>query len=233
MDWLRQLAISGVEAGWLSDSFMYAFMVNALVAALLLGPLLGGLGTLVIAKRLAFFSEAVGHAALTGIAIGVLLGEPPENPIIGLFSFCMIFALLLHFVRNRTNVPYDTLVGVFLALALAVGAALLMYVARKINIHMLENVLFGSILTVTDQDLAILAGSCADHHFAFNTDVQPYSPDLYQPRYSQGAWLQHQLLRLLVCHDDHLSDNCSRKDRGRGFSRCVIAYSRCDSSIAD
>lgn len=54
MDWLRQLAISGVEAGWLSDSFMYAFMVNALVAALLLGPLLGGLGTLVIAKRLAF-----------------------------------------------------------------------------------------------------------------------------------------------------------------------------------
>ena len=135
-------------------------MVNAIVAAILLGPLLGGLGTLVIAKRLAFFSEAVGHAALTGIALGVLLGEPAENPIIGLFSFCMIFALLLHFVRNRTNVPYDTLVGVFLALALAVGAALLMYVARKINIHMLENVLFGSILTVTDQDIAILAGSC-------------------------------------------------------------------------
>jgi len=160
MDWLRELAVSGVEAGWLSDSFSYAFMVNAIVAALILGPLLGGLGTLVIAKRLAFFSEAVGHAALTGIAIGVLLGEPPENPIIGLFSFCMIFALLLHFVRNRTNVPYDTLVGVFLALALAVGAALLMYVARKINIHMLENVLFGSILTVTDNDILILAISC-------------------------------------------------------------------------
>ena len=103
MDWLRELALSGVEAGLLSESFMYAFMVNALVAALLLGPLLGGLGTLVIAKRLAFFSEAVGHAALTGIAIGVLLGEPPENPFIGLFSFCMIFALLLHFVRNRTK----------------------------------------------------------------------------------------------------------------------------------
>ncbi|XHY19990.1 High-affinity zinc uptake system membrane protein ZnuB [Vibrio sp. NH-UV-68] len=160
MDWLRQQALSGVEAGWLSDSFAYAFMVNALVAALILGPLLGGLGTLVIAKRLAFFSEAVGHAALTGIAIGVLLGEPAQNPFIGLFSFCMIFALLLHFVRNRTNVPYDTLVGVFLALALAVGAALLMYVARKINIHMLENVLFGSILTVTDGDIAILALSC-------------------------------------------------------------------------
>ncbi|GEM75255.1 metal ABC transporter permease [Vibrio sagamiensis] len=160
MDWLRQQALYGVEAGWLSDSFAYAFMVNALVAACILGPLLGGLGTLVIAKRLAFFSEAVGHAALTGIAIGVLLGEPPENPFVGLFSFCMIFALLLHFVRNRTHVPYDTLVGVFLALALAVGAALLMFVARKINIHMLENVLFGSILTVTDTDIIVLALSC-------------------------------------------------------------------------
>ncbi|HIF9182501.1 TPA: metal ABC transporter permease [Photobacterium damselae] len=161
MEIIRHWAQLGVDAGWLSESFSYAFMVNAIVAALLLGPLLGGLGTLVIAKRLAFFSEAVGHAALTGIALGVLLGEPPDNPFIGLFSFCMIFALLLHFVRNRTNVPYDTLVGVFLALALAVGAALLMYVARKINIHMLENVLFGSILTVTDQDLMILSVSCA------------------------------------------------------------------------
>lgn len=160
MDLLRLWAANGVEAGWLSESFSYAFMVNALVAALLLGPLLGGLGTLVIAKRLAFFSEAVGHAALTGIAIGVLLGEPAENPMIGLFCFCMVFALLLHFVRNRTAVPYDTLVGVFLAVALAGGAALLMYVARKINIHMLENVLFGSVLTITDFDLLVLAVSC-------------------------------------------------------------------------
>ncbi len=88
MDMIRALAQSGVDAGWLSESFFYAFMVvNAVVAALLLDPLLGGHGTLVIAKRLAFFSEAVGHAALIGIA----LGEPPENPMIGLFSFCMIF----------------------------------------------------------------------------------------------------------------------------------------------
>lgn len=57
MEWLRALAVSGVDAGWLSDSFAYAFMVNAMVAALILGPLLGGLGTLVIAKRLAFFSK--------------------------------------------------------------------------------------------------------------------------------------------------------------------------------
>ncbi|QIZ77073.1 metal ABC transporter permease [Ferrimonas lipolytica] len=153
MEALRQFASELAAQGLLSDSFNYSFLVNALICAFLIGPLLGALGTLVIAKRLAFFSEAVGHGALTGIAIGILLGEPPTNPLIGLFCFCMIFALLLHYVRNRTQVPYDTLVGVFLAVALALGAALLMYVARKINIHLLENVLFGSILTVNDQDI--------------------------------------------------------------------------------
>ncbi|GAL17453.1 ABC transporter in pyoverdin gene cluster permease component [Vibrio maritimus] len=157
MDWLRHYAQDAAMAGYLSDSFTYAFVINALVASLLIGPMLGGLGTLVIAKRLAFFSEAVGHAAMTGIAIGILLGEPTDNPIISLFCFSMIFALLLHYVRNRTQVPYDTLVGVFLAVALAGGAALLMYVARQINVHLLENVLFGSILTVKDSDIYLLA----------------------------------------------------------------------------
>ncbi|MBY6016465.1 metal ABC transporter permease [Ferrimonas balearica] len=156
MEWLRELAANGAAAGYLPESFGYGFLVNALVAALFIGPILGALGTLVIAKRLAFFSEAVGHGALTGVAIGILLGEPTDNPMIGLFCFCMIFALLLHYIRNRTNVPYDTLVGVFLAVALAGGAALLMFVARKINIHLLENVLFGSILTVTDADILLL-----------------------------------------------------------------------------
>jgi len=55
MDIIRHWAQLGVDAGWLSESFSYSFMVNAVVAAILLGPLLGGLGTLVIAKRLRSF----------------------------------------------------------------------------------------------------------------------------------------------------------------------------------
>ena len=93
----------------------------------------------------------------------ILLGEPPSHPYAALFSFCLIFALLLHWVKSRTSVPYDALVGVFLAIAIAMGAALLLWVARKVNIHILENVLFGSILTVQDKDLLVLgiiAGVC-------------------------------------------------------------------------
>ncbi|WP_415898059.1 metal ABC transporter permease [Neptuniibacter sp. QD57_21] len=157
MEALRNWAFEMQAQGTLPSIFEYGFLINALVAALIIGPLLGGMGSLVVIKRLAFFSEAVGHAALTGIAIGILLGEPAAHPYASLFSFCLIFALLLHWIKSRTQVPYDALVGVFLAVAIAMGAALLLYVARKVNIHILENVLFGSILTVQDQDLFILA----------------------------------------------------------------------------
>lgn len=157
MESLRNTLFELQAAGYLPDMFQYGFLINGLVAALMIGPLLGGMGSLVVIKRLAFFSEAVGHAALTGIAIGILLGEPASHPFAALFSFCLIFALLLHWVKSRTAVPYDALVGVFLAVAIAMGAALLLYVARKVNVHILENVLFGSILTVQDSDLAILA----------------------------------------------------------------------------
>ncbi len=151
-DWMLQLA----EQGLLPDSLTYAFMVNALLAGLVIGPVLGGLGTLVVTKRMAFFSEAVGHAALTGVAIGILLGEPYTGPYASLFSYCLIFALLVNFTRNRTGLTSDTLIGVFLSVSLAMGASLLLMLASKVNIHILENVLFGSVLTVNDHDLTIL-----------------------------------------------------------------------------
>jgi len=123
---------------------------------LMIGPVLGGLGTLVVVKRFAFFSEAVGHAALTGVAIGILLGEPYTGPYGSLFGYCLLFGILLNFLRNRTGLSPDTLIGVFLSVSLALGASLLLMLAGKINVHILENVLFGSVLTVSGQDLVVL-----------------------------------------------------------------------------
>lgn len=77
---LRQAVQAWAAAGYLPETLAYGFVVNALLAGLLIGPVLGGLGTLVVVKRFAFFSEAVGHAALTGVAIGILLGEPTPGP---------------------------------------------------------------------------------------------------------------------------------------------------------
>jgi len=153
-----RLAIQAwASAGYLPEALAYGFVVNALLAGLLIGPVLGGLGTQVVVKRFAFFSEAVGHAALTGVAIGILLGEPYTGPYGSLFGYCLRFGILLNYRRNRTGLAPDTLIGVFLSVSLAVGASLLLVLAGKINIHILENVLFGSVLTVNAQDLAVLA----------------------------------------------------------------------------
>ncbi len=148
---------AGAVAGWLPHMLQYGFVINALLAGCLLGPLLGGLGTLVVVKRFAFFSEAVGHAALTGIAIGIMVGEPAGSPYASLFGFCILFGLLLNYLRGRTGLSPDTLIGVFLAVSLALGSSLLLLLAARINIHILENVLFGSVLTVNGRDLGVLA----------------------------------------------------------------------------
>jgi len=146
-----------VQQGWLPDMFSYGFLVNAFLAALMIGPLLGALGTLVVVKRLAFLSEAVGHSALTGVSLGILFGEPTSAPWISLFAFSMLFALTLQWVRGKTTVPYDALIGVFLAFALALGAALLMLVAKQVNAHIVEQVLFGSVLTADGEDITVLS----------------------------------------------------------------------------
>ncbi|WP_343595168.1 metal ABC transporter permease [Pseudomonas sp.] len=155
-DTFRQLVQAWAGAGYLPEALAYGFVINALLAGLMIGPVLGGLGTLVVVKRFAFFSEAVGHAALTGVAIGILLGEPYTGPYGSLFGYCLLFGILLNFLRNRTGLSPDTLIGVFLSVSLALGASLLLMLAGKINVHILENVLFGSVLTVSAQDLVVL-----------------------------------------------------------------------------
>jgi zinc transport system permease protein len=146
--------------GTLPDYFQYAFVINALICSLLAGPILGGIGTMVVAKRLAFFSQAVGQAALTGVALGIVLGEPYTAPYVSLFGFCILFGLLMNYTRNRTRMSSDTVIGVFLSISLAVGACVLLYVTGKVNMHVLDNILFGSILTVNNTDINVLAVIC-------------------------------------------------------------------------
>jgi zinc transport system permease protein len=156
MDAVRGLAKGGAEAGWLPSAFGFGFVVNALVCAVLLGPVLGGVGPLVVTKRLAFFAQAIGQAAITGVALGLLLGEPAERPYVSLFAFCALFALAMTFTRHRTAMAPDTLIAVFLSISLAAGACLLPVLANKADAHLIEAILFGSILTAGDADIAVL-----------------------------------------------------------------------------
>ncbi|CAM3456975.1 metal ABC transporter permease [Pseudostreptobacillus hongkongensis] len=156
MESIRMFFVSLVDSGYLPEFFRYAFVINSLIATLLIGPILGGIGTMVVIKKMAFFSESIGHAALAGISIGVLLGESYNSPYIMLFSYCIIFGIVINYTRNRTKMGTDTLIGIFLSISIAVGAILIIYISGKVNSHMLESVLFGSILTVSDLDLLVL-----------------------------------------------------------------------------
>jgi zinc transport system permease protein len=155
-DMPRQFIMQLAETGVIHYTFSYAFVVNGFLCALVVGPLLGGIGTMVVAKRMAFFSQAVGNAALTGVAIGVIIGESYTAPYMSMFSFCLLFGLALNFARNRTKMSSDTLIGVFLSISLAIGATALLWVSAKVNTHILDTVMFGSILTVNDTDISVL-----------------------------------------------------------------------------
>jgi zinc transport system permease protein len=151
--WVADLALRG----WLPSDFQYPFLTRGFVSILILAPMLGGLSHLVVTRRMAFFSAALGQAALTGVAIGLLLGEPLNAPYGGMFGFCLLTTLAMVYVKRHSALPPDTLIGVFHALSLGLGLCLLVALTRQFNVHQVESVLFGSLLTVTDADLLLLA----------------------------------------------------------------------------
>jgi zinc transport system permease protein len=154
--WLRDTISTAAAEQWLPSIFFYEFVINAVFCALIIGPLLGCVGTMIVAKRMAFFSQAIGNAALTGVAIGVLIGESYTAPYVSMFSFCIVFGILLNYTKSRTKMSADALIGVFLSISLAIGASLVLFVSAKVNTHILESVMFGSILTVNDLDMNVL-----------------------------------------------------------------------------
>lgn len=143
------------------NALAFPFVQRAAVAVLLAAVLLGSLSHLVVARRLAFFSAAIGQAVLTGVALGVLLGEPLEAPWGSVAGFSLLTALGLVWVKRRSALPTDTLVGVLVAFTLGLGVVLLVAVTRRFNVHQLEAVMFGSVLTVTPADLWVLGLTAA------------------------------------------------------------------------
>jgi zinc transport system permease protein len=144
------------RAGYLPGMFEHAFMVRGLLAALIVGPVLGGMGTVVVAKKLSFFTQTIGNASLTGVAIGLLLGEPVNQTFAGLYGFCLAVALAMTYVKHRARVSSDTVIGVVLSQVLGLGIVMLVMVTKQFNIHQVEAILFGSLITIGDTDLLVL-----------------------------------------------------------------------------
>ena len=135
------------------EMLRWDFMKNALLSILLMAPLFGLLSTMIVTGRMSFFSDALGHSAFTGIAIGCICGI--AAPIWMAVGFSVFFALLFSYVRSRSNQAADTLIGVFSSTAVALGIFIATLGGGSFTKY--NKYLIGDILSVTAAEIGMLA----------------------------------------------------------------------------
>lgn len=133
----------------------HIFMKNALLAVLLITPLFGLLGTMVVSNRMAFFSDSIGHGAFTGVAIGALFGA--VDPLIGAVLFSVVFAIVITIIKNKSKTSTDTIIGVFSSTAVALGLILL----SDGGYNKYSSYLVGDLLSITPFEILLLLVSFA------------------------------------------------------------------------
>ena len=135
------------------EMLRWEFMQNALLALLFMAPLFGLLSTMVVTGRMSFFSDALGHSAFTGIAIGAIFGM--AAPLWAAVIFSVGFALLFSYVKSRSNQAADTLIGVFSSTAVALGIFVATLNGGSFTKY--NQYLIGDILSVTPEEIGLLA----------------------------------------------------------------------------
>lgn len=138
---------------WAEPGSMF-FMKNALLAVLVIAPLFGLISTMVVENKMSFFSDALGHSAFTGMAIGTLVPSAVE-PLWCAVLFAVVFALLFTWVRRRTNLASDTVIGVFSSTAVALGIFIATLGGGSFT--KFNALLIGDILSVDPSKIGLLA----------------------------------------------------------------------------
>jgi len=132
---------------WLS----YDFMKNAFLATLLIGLLFGFLGSMVVNNKMSFFSEALGHSALTGIGLGVILGI--SDTLYSMIIFAVLMSVIIWWLEKKHTMSTDTVIGVFSSTSVALGLVLL---SQGGNFNKYSNYLIGDILSITPNEICLL-----------------------------------------------------------------------------
>jgi zinc/manganese transport system permease protein len=132
------------------ELFQLPFMQRALIGGILTGLMGGMLGSFTILRQLSFFSDALGHSALVGISIGLLIGI---NPSVVLLPFAVCFALGVTYLLERTRLWTDALLNIIYSSSLAIAVIVLNFVGQYKG--GLNNLLFGDILAVRELDLVL------------------------------------------------------------------------------
>lgn len=135
------------------EMLRWDFMKNAFLAILIMAPLFGLMSTMIVTGKMSFFSDALGHSAFTGIAIGAICGIAAPTWVAVAFS--VVFALLFSYVRSRSNQAADTIIGVFSSAAVALGIFIATLGGGSFTKY--NSYLIGDILSVTPAEIGALA----------------------------------------------------------------------------
>ncbi|WP_027184718.1 metal ABC transporter permease [Desulfovibrio inopinatus] len=134
------------------EAFQYEFMQNALAAGILACVACGIIGSLVVVNRLVFLAGGIAHCAYGGIGLAFYAGLPVLPTTLG---FSVIASTIMAGVTHRQEERSDTVIGAMWAAGMALGVILL-DLTPGYNVDLMSY-LFGSILTVSHEDLLFIA----------------------------------------------------------------------------
>ncbi|WP_072897145.1 metal ABC transporter permease [Clostridium fallax] len=130
--------------------FQLEFMQNAFLAGLIISLLCPCIGLFLVLKRYSMIGDTLSHSSFAGVAIGLVLGY---NPLITAFIFTSLCAVVIELLRNYFKRYAELVMSIILTLSL--GIAIILVSSGKTNAKV-NSYLFGSILTVSNEDLLII-----------------------------------------------------------------------------
>lgn len=180
------------------ECFQFHFMKNALLAMLLLTPLLSLLGTMAVNQRMAFFSDALGHSALAGVGLGLLLGI--QNELLSLIIFGILWALMISRINHSGSASADTIISVFSSTGIALG---LLILSRGGGFSKYSSLLTGDVLSIGADDLfwllcALIIGIILWVIMYNKLLLTAVNPQLAQSRGIQTKWVEYAFVCLVA-----------------------------------
>ena len=138
----------GLKVITMINFFLYDFMGRALLAAIGMGCVSAVMGCFLLWRRMAFFGDAMAHAAVLGVALGTIL---QVNTYLFIALICLMTAVIVGILQQRSRIPVDTWLASISYTSLALG---IIVIAKTTGIRIdTESILFGDILSVSRQDL--------------------------------------------------------------------------------
>lgn len=137
----------------MSEILSIDFMQRALIAAVLVGAVAPMVGIFVVQRRMSLIGDGMGHVALAGVAIGVLMDQ---SPVLTALVAAVVAAVVIEVLRARGRTSGDQALAIIFYGGIAAGVVIISKAPDGTPANLMKY-LFGSILTVREDDLVIFA----------------------------------------------------------------------------